>query len=237
MTTTIETKNIATTKREFTNWLNTAIHFSVWHVSDEKHVEAARDFIFDDIGETYRLSKNKNYDRAMLKSILINLWVGFCTGCPIQISLNNNKYSNNAAYNKVFFSYRRTKRFLEGLENRGYMQHKLGHCNYDKEDIGIEPRETRIWGTEKLLRLFLVEYKFQLFGDIYQDKDTKLIQLNKKIIKKVWNKKNKEWIETEIKVPVPFDDTEETLKMGKKVEKYNQLAAEETITIKIHDAC
>lgn len=236
MTTTIKTKNIATTKREFTNWLNTAIHFSVWFISDKKHVEVARDFIFDDIGEKYRLSKNKNYDRAMLMSIMLNLWVGFCTGCPVQISLNKNKYSRNAvktAYGKVFFSYGRTKRLLKELEIRGYMQHKIGHCNYDKEDTGIEPRETRIWGTEKLLRLFLVDYKFQLFDDIYQDQDTKPIQLNEKIIKKVWDKKNKKWKETEIKVPVPFDDTEATLKMKKKLEKYNQLAAEETITVKI----
>lgn len=223
----VKTKTKKIRKPQFTDWLNTAIPFSIWYVSDKKHVIEARDFIFKDIGEEYYLSKDKAKDNAMLMSISLNLWVGFCNGSPIQISLNKNKYSRNAVYGKAFYSYDRTTRLLDELENRGYMQRKPG-CFFEDNK-----KETRIWGTEKLLRLFLVEYKFQLFGDVYQDKTPDLIHLNKKKPKTIWDKKKKKWREIEIKVPVKYDPTEETITMKNNLIKYNSLAKEETVTIKI----
>ena len=216
-----KTKLVKTNKRQFDAWLNTAIYFSVWHCSDKKHVIKARDFIFKELGEEYRRSTDKSRDKAMLMSFMLNLWAGFCNGTPIQISQNKNKFSNNAAYGKAFFSYRRTRRLLEKLIRKGYVQKKRGYFYTN------DCKETRIWGTEKLLRLFLDVYGFRIIGDIYQDKDFNLVQLNEKTTKIVKGK------EKEYTVPVEFDPTEATIRMKDNLSKYNQLVENEEITIVI----
>ena len=135
----IMTKNNRINKEQFSTWLNTAIPFSVWRWSNKQHVIKARDFISAEIGEQYRNSKDKAKDRAMLLNFLLNLWVGFCVGCPIHISLNSNRYSKNQAYGKVFFTYKRTKRILETLERKGYVQRVNGYF------LPEDKKQTRIW--------------------------------------------------------------------------------------------
>lgn len=225
----LETKNYKINKKRFNNWLNTAIWFSIWHVSDKKHVKDARDFIFDDIGEKYQPTKNKSHDKEMLMSILINLWVGFCTGSPVMIYRNKNEYSKNSAYQKVFFGYDRTIRLMEHLRIRGYLQEKIGY--FDRVDG--RRRVTRIWGTEKLLRLFIEEYNFNIFDDIYQDKDVALVQLNHKEIIEAYDKKKGKLIEKEITIADEFEDTALTLNMKDNLSKYNELAKNQTIRVNI----
>ena len=181
-------KHTSTSKRitntQWADWLNTSIPFSVWKWSNKKHIMEARDFIFKDIGETYRVSKNKSKDREMLLVFLLNLWVGFCVGSPVQISLNKNKYANNGVYGKVFFTYERTIRLLEELERKSYLQRAIGY--FTEEDS----RETRIWGTEKLIRLFVEEYKFQPVGDVFTETPTELVQLRNEISKEVISRRD-----------------------------------------------
>lgn len=222
---TATSKNL--TDKEFADWLNTSIPFSVWKWSNKKHVIEARDFIFKDIGETYRLSKDKDKDRAMLLVFLLNLWVGLISGSPIQISLNANKYSKNGVYGKVFFTYKRTIRLLEELEQRGYLQRAIGY--FTEEDS----RETRIWGTEKLIRLFVEEYKFQPIGDVFTDYPNELVQLRNEISKEVISRRTGKTVAITKHIPVQFEDTESTLQMQKNLESYNALAKSQTVTVKL----
>lgn len=209
MTDKLKTKNYKINKKRFNDWLNSAIWFSIWHVSDKKHVEKARDFIFDDIGEKYQLSKNKSHDKQMLMLILQNLWVGLCYGTPIMIYSDKSRYGKDSAYSKVFMQYERTMRLIKHLRIKGYLQQKKGY--FDREDG--RRRITRIWGTEKLLRLLIEEYDFSFFDGIYQDKNVPLVQLNHKEIKRRFDKKMNQWIEKEYTVADKFDDTDLTLSM------------------------
>jgi len=231
MSTTLKTINYKINKRKFNEWLNTAIWFSTWHVSDKKHVKDARDFIFDDIGEKYQLSRTKPEDKRMLLTILINLWVGFCTGSPVMIYRDKNKYTKKKkkAFGRTFYEYDRTVRLMKHLRIRGYLQEKIGY--FDRETG--RKRVTRIWGTEKLLRLFIEVYGFTIFDSVYQDKNIPLVQLNHKETKEVWSKKNKKWIESEITVPDEFDDTDLTLGMEYNLRRYNALAKNQTVRIKM----
>jgi hypothetical protein len=228
---TIMKKHTSTSKHltdtQWADWLNTSIPFSVWKWSNKKHIEDARDFIFKDIGETYRVSKDKAKDRSMLLVFLLNLWVGFCVGSPIKISLNANKYSKNGVYGRVFFTYKRTIRLLEELERRGYVQHAIGY--FTEEDS----RETRIWGTEKLIRLFVEEYKFQPVGDVITEYPTELVQLRNEVKRTVLNKKTDKKITVTDHIPVKFEDTESTLQMQKNLESYNALAKSQSVTVKL----
>ncbi|MGD9733721.1 MAG: hypothetical protein AB7U45_16220 [Desulfamplus sp.] len=215
------------TDTQWADWLNTAIPFSVWHWSNKQHIIEARDFIFKDIGETYRVSKNKAKDRSMLLVFLLNLWVGFCVGSPVQISLSKNKYANNGVYGKVFFTYERTIRLLEELERRGYLQRAIGY--FTEEDS----RETRIWGTEKLIRLFVEEYKFQPVGDVITEYPTTLVQLRNEVKRTLLNKKTDKKITVTDHIPVQFEDTESTLQMQTNLESYNAMAQSQTVTVKL----
>jgi|GEM_PF-1670106 len=221
------TKNNKINKEQFTIWLNTAIPFSVWRWSNKQHVIEARDFISAEIGERYRNSKDKAKDRAMLLNFLLNLWVGFCIGCPIHISLNSNRYSKNEAYGKAFFTYKRTKRILEALERKGYLQRAPGH--FFPED----KKQTRIWGTEKLIKLFVDDYRFLPIGDQYEQEQTELIQLRAKIKKNIINKKTGRKHTIKYSEPVEFEPTEATLVMEKKLEQYNTIAQNSTITMNL----
>ncbi|MBT4526293.1 MAG: hypothetical protein HOC24_07040 [Deltaproteobacteria bacterium] len=225
----LKTTTYKINKKRFNNWLNTAIWFSIWHVSDEKHVKDARDFIFKDIGEKYQLSKKKSRDKKMLMLILLNLWVGLCTGSPIMIYRDRSRYGKGSAYNKVFIRHDRTMRLLDSLLRKGYLYQKIGYL--DRKDG--RRRVTRIWGTEKLLRRFINKYNFSIFEGIYQDKNVDLVQLNHKEIRKRFDKKNNKWIEKEYTIPDEFDETDLTLEMEYNLRRYNALAKNQTIRIKM----
>ena len=203
-------------KEQFTIWLNTAIPFSVWRWSNKQHVITARDFISAEIGEKYRNSKDKGKDNDMLLNFLLNLWVGFCIGCPIHISLNSNRYSKNQPLDKVFFSYERTRRILEALERKGYLQRANGYF------LPEDKKQTRIWGTEKLIKLF-VDYRFQPIGDQYEQKQRELIQLRNIVKKK----------SVRYAIPVAFEHTEATLTMKEHLEQYNTIAQDNKITLNL----
>ena len=216
-------------KAQFTDWLNTAIPFSVWRWSNKKHVIEARDYIFKEIGEEYRYSRAKAKDMDMLLVFLVNLWVGFCVGCPIQISLNKNKYSKNDVFGKVFFTYDRTIRILKQLERRGYLQLSIGY--FTTED----KKETRIWGTEKLIRLFVEDYHFQPVGDVFTIEPENLVQLREEKTRKILNKKTGKTKTVKYSVPVEYDDTDATLIMKENLTKYNTLANEHCVTVKLQE--
>jgi len=216
------TKSNRINKEQFSIWLNTAIPFSVWRWSNKQHIIKARNFISAEIGEKYRNSRDKAKDDDMLMNFLLNLWVGFCIGCPIHISLNSNRYSKNEAYGKAFFTYKRTKRILEALERKDYLQRAPGYF------FENDPKETRIWGTIKLIKLFVYDYGFLPIGDQYEQKQTELIQLRNIVKKKTKKKKSVRYA-----IPVEFEHTEETLTMKEHLEQYNTLAQDNKITLNL----
>ncbi len=215
-------------KNQFKDWLLTSIPFSIWRCSNKKHIIEARNHIFKEIGEEYRHSRYKSRDQEMLLNFVNNLWVGFCCGCPIQISRNKNKYSKSGVYSKVHFTYERMDRIFWKLVRHGYMQYTIGY--FTEEDA----RETRIWATEKLIRLFVDDFKFNVIGDIYTERTVNQIQLRNEIkksrINKVTGKKRKVKFHKSVKI----DDTDATLMMRKDLETYNNLAEENTVSVKIH---
>ena len=216
-------------KEAFTNWLNTAIPFSIWRWSNKQHVIDARDHISNLIGEKYRQSRDKGRDRDMLLVFLLNLWVGFCTGCPIQISLNTNKYSRQNVYGRVFFTYKRTRRILLKLERMGYLQRITGYF-FDEDK-----KETRIWATEKLVRLF-VGYHFQPVGDVISLKQTDLVQLRLEKTKMIPDKKKPgKFRKVKYYEEVEPDETDELIEMRSFLEQYNALAKKQRVLVKLDE--
>lgn len=222
------TENQKINKEQFVNWLNTAIPFSVWRWSNKKHIIEARDFIFKEIGEEHRGSRAICKDKDMLLCFLLNLWVGFCIGCPVYISLRSTSYKKSEVYGKVFFKYQRTRRILEALERKGYLQRAKGFFFEDQK------KQTRIWGTEKLIRLF-VDYRFQPVGDVSTHKQKKLIQLRDTKIKHIKDKKTGRTKKVKYWIPIDFDPTEKTQCMEKNLMTYNTYAKEHTITLKLNN--
>jgi len=230
------TENQKINKEQFVNWLNTAIPFSVWHWSNKKHIIEARDYIASEIGEKTRNSKDKTKDKDMLLCFLLNLWVGFCIGRPIRINMNNNKYSRKekrkTKNNKDFFTYKRTRRILKKFERHGFLQHVPGYFFDD------DKKEARIWGTEKLIRIFVDYYDFKPIGDVSTPKqeDIKLVQLRDEIKEKKADKKRPgKTKKVKYSVPVKYDDTEATLIMEENLIKYNKLAQDQKITVKLNE--
>ena len=138
-------------KKEFVQWLEHALPFDIWIGSDRRTVKDARDYIFKEIGEDKKYIRSnvqsKYRDREALLIILINLWIGLFVGRPIRVSMDANLYSRNQRYGKLWFKYSRMRRLLEKLERHGYIEKKPGF----KDKYG---RQTRIWVTVKLIRIF-----------------------------------------------------------------------------------
>ena len=140
---------------------------------------------------------------------------------------NSNRYSKNGVYGRDFFSYRRTKRILKALEQKNYLQCAKGY--FTDED----KKETRIWGTAKLMKLFVEDFKFKPIGDVITLKQNSLIQLREEHKKKIKNKKTGKTKTIKYSVPIDFEDTGSTLTMEENIEKYNTLAKEQIITVKL----
>ena len=85
-----------------------------------------------------------------------------------------------------------------------------------------------IWGTEKLIKLFVDDYGFLPIGDQYEQKQTELIQLRKIVKKKTKKKRTIRYA-----IPVEFEHTEATLAMEEHLEQYNTQAHDNKITLNL----
>ena len=215
-------------KKEFVHWLEHALPFDVWIGSDRRTVKDARDYIFKEIGEDKKCIRrnvtSKYRDREALLIILINLWIGFFVGRPIRISMDANLYSRNQRYGKLWFQYSRMRRLLEKLERHGYIEKKRGF----KDKYG---RQTRIWATVKLIRIFVDEYKFRPIGDIHYTQPDNLIQLRNEYKKKNSNNKT-----VKVSEHVEFDPTDATELMQANLQLLNNLARAKKITVRLDES-
>ena len=215
-------------KKEFVHWLEHALPFDVWIGSDRRTVKEARDYIFKEIGEDKKYIrsnvKSKYRDREALLIILINLWIGFFVGRPIRISMDSSFYSSNQIYGKLWFKYSRMRRLLEKLECHGYIEKKRGF----KDKYG---RQTRIWATVKLIRIFVDEYKFRPIGDIHYTQPDNLIQLRNEYKKKNSNNKT-----VKVSEHVEFDPTDATELMRTNLQQLNNLARAKKITVSLDES-
>ena len=214
-------------KKEFVHWLEYALPFDIWIGSDRRTVKDARDYIFKEIGEdkSYIRSNvtSKYRDREALLIILINLWIGFFVGRPIRISMDSSFYSSNQIYGKLWFKYSRMRRLLEKLERHGYIEKKRGF----KDKYG---RQTRIWATVKLIRIFVDEYKFRPIGDIHYTQPDNLIQLRDE-----YKKKNSKGKTVKVSEDVEFDPTDATELMRTNLRQLNNLAHAKKITVRLDE--
>jgi len=216
-------------KKEFVEWLEHALPFDIWIGSDRRTVKDARDYIFKEIGEdkiyVRRNVKSKYRDREALLIILINLWIGFFVGRPIRISMDANLYSRMQRYGKLWFKYPRMRRLLKKLERHGYIEIAPGFRNIKYG------RQTRIWATVKLIRIFVDEYKFRPIGDIHCTQTENLIQLRDEEKKK--NSKNKT---VKVSKDVEFDPTEATELMQANLQQLNNFASAKKITVRLNES-
>lgn len=213
------------TKKEFGQWLEQALPFDIWIGSDRRTVKDARDYIFKEIGEGKKYTrsnvKSKYRDREALLIIIINLWLGFFVSRPIRISMDRSFYSSNQIYGKLWFKYSRMKRLIDELEAHGYIEKAPGF----RDKCG---RQTRIWATLKLIRIFVDEYKFRPIGDIQYTQPENLIQLRNE-----YKKENGKNNIVKVSEDVEFDPTESTELMEANLKQLNNLARAKKITVRL----
>ncbi|WP_319574543.1 hypothetical protein [uncultured Desulfobacter sp.] len=137
--------------------------------------------------------------------------------------MDANLYSRNQRYGKLWFQYSRMRRLLEKLGRYGYIEKKRGF----KDKYG---RQTRIWATVKLIRVFVDEYKFRPIGDIHYTQPENLIQLRNEYKKK--NSKNKT---VKVSEDVEFEPTESTELMQANLQQLNNLARAKKITVRLDE--
>ncbi|WP_245568902.1 hypothetical protein [Desulfobacter curvatus] len=117
------------------------------------------------------------------------------------------------------------KRLIDELECHGYIEKAPGFRNIKYG------RQTRIWATVKLIRIFVAEYKFRPIGDIHCTQTENLIQLRDEEKKK--NSKNKT---VKVSKDVEFDPTEATELMQANLQQLNNLANAKKITVRLNES-
>jgi translation elongation factor EF-1beta len=135
--------------------------------------------------------------------------------------MDSNLYSRTQRYGKLWFKYDRMKRLIDELEAHGYIEKAPGF----RDKYG---RQTRIWATVKLIRIFVDEYKFQPIGDIHYTQPDNLIQLRDE-----YKKKNSRGKTVKVSEDVDFDPTDATELMEANLQQLNNLARAKKITVRL----
>ena len=151
--------------------------------------------------------------KEALKTVLLNLELARRLNVPVRYSRNKNWYSHDARYGKLHFKYGRLIPIIDGLEALGYVQQKTGIFNQDK-GFG---RQTRMWGTDRLWRLF----------DKHELLDADIIEVpehDELIILRDDSKFKKE---------IGYAETAETISMREDLIRYNDFVKEHLITLNL----
>jgi hypothetical protein len=146
-----------------------------------------------------------------LKTIVSNLWLARIMGVPVRYSRSKNHYTRHRRYGRLYFKYRRLIRLIDLLEDLGFIEQKTAFFARDK-NLG---RQTRMWGTDKLWRLF----------ERHQIHDTSFIQkpeMEELILLRAGK---------EDKGEVNYTDNEQTVSMRDDLCRYNEFVKRHEITV------
>lgn len=191
------------------NWLEYAIDFDVYHTSVAPEVIEIRDMLYTELVPKVNPCRSIKRYKDALRSVLLNLYVGWMLGRPIKYSRNEADYRHPKRYGKLFLKPRRLFSVIDALAELGYIQAK-GGFNDRGQKIG---RQSRMWATEKLINLFMA-FKVDRPGIIQRSIPEELIQ--KKNIKKR---------------QVDYPETTATSSMREKLSNYNDFISGQNITV------
>jgi hypothetical protein len=193
------------------NWLESAIPMDVL-TAESSSLRDAIGALFDELLGIVFVS-NSERSKESLKTVLLNLELARRLNVPVRYSRNKNWYSHDARYGKLHFKYDRLIPIIDELELLGYVQQKTGIFNQDK-GFG---RQTRMWGTEQLWRLF---DKHELLGtDIIEvPKEEDLIILRDGSM---------------LKTEIGYAETPATISMREDLIRYNDFLKEHLITLNL----
>jgi hypothetical protein len=136
------------TSTEKRYWLEDAICLEV-HRSKSSRLRRLVDYLFDEITPLIKVS-SKSRQKTVLKTILLSLYQAREVNKPVRYSRNKNHYTRNRRYGQLFFKFDRIIPIIDALEHLDYVEQKSGFYIQDQED----GRQTRMWGTDNLWRLF-----------------------------------------------------------------------------------
>lgn len=163
-----------------TNWLEQAISFNVYHISDMPHAREATYILFMEVKAKLGVIKEQNKYRDAVRAILLNVYVGWSMGLPVKYSRNANDYNHHKRYGMLFYRHDRFLGTIDTLQELGYLNQAPGFYDRAKK-VG---RQTRMWATPKLTELFQA-YQFDHSGTVQTGQPPEIIQLknkNKKLI-------------------------------------------------------
>ncbi|MFP4572919.1 MAG: hypothetical protein ACLFNW_08120 [Desulfobacterales bacterium] len=191
-------------------WLDGAINLDACHHSRIDEFHALTDEVYSKITNGTVIN-NKYRSKQTLKTILLNLWVGYLCGNPVMYSRNANNYSHARRYGKLHFKYKRVLKIMDTMYALGYMDQRIGYFN--RED-GVK-RRTRIYAAEPLKELF-EKYLPLGFNVVEREKPREIIQLR-----------------GEDKVEIDYPETKEITKQRMFLHHYNQFVEHQDLKVDI----
>lgn len=191
------------------NWLEDALTLDVCVGTEFKAFNELRDELFDEISFIKRFYRPRRV-KETIKTILSNLYIAHFAGRPLRYSRSPNHYSSTRRYGKLHFKHSKVVGVMDAMEELGYLRQHKGYLNR-KDHVG---RQTRVFATEKLLRLF--RYIPEDLIEFYPIPPKEIIQLR-----------------DSRGVNVDYLDNEETIRMRKALRRYNEFIKDQTVTINV----
>jgi len=130
-------------------WLEDALPLDVYN-SKSKRLRKITDEIFGEL-EAIIETSNRTRIKVHLKSVLINLWIGWKMGLPTRYSRRKQSYQAGERYRALFFRYKYLIPIVDAMETAGLIYQKPGFFQ-NKTGNG---RQTRMWSLPKLQRYFI----------------------------------------------------------------------------------
>ena len=194
-------------------WLEYGMPFNVF-TSKSFRLRRIVDAIYSEVVTQIKVS-NKARTKAVIKTVLINLWLARFMGKPVRYSRDRSAYSHHRRYGKIFFKYDRVVPVIDALKSLGYIEQKHGFWVSDKQ-FG---RQSRMWSTPKLW-LHFIRYKLREpgFFNVHPPENVIILRDGSKH-----------------KTKVGYANTRPILRLKEHLESYNSYLDKHTITVNLDD--
>jgi hypothetical protein len=193
------------------NWLEDAMELEPHWGAIMPQSKDIVDILYAEVAPKLISIRSKPRYKDALKSILLNLYVVWCSRKAFRYSRNKNDYRHHKRYGMLHIKRDRLIPIADALQELGYIQQSIGHYDRDR----ASGRQTRMWATPKLIMLFEVN-AFDHPGIIQRAQPEEIIQL----------KDDKEML-------IGYSDEPAINDMRNILEEYNNFISQQDITVEI----
>jgi hypothetical protein len=188
--------------------LEQALDLDIHLASDYPGCKEITNRLFSEICRKRRIS-NKTRSKEALKLIILNLWVSAKAGLPLKYHRSHSAYTPHTRYGKLHLKYSKVIPTINDLLEMGLVEHAIGFLDREK-GVG---RISRVWPSEKLIRLFH-QHELEDPGFLKRVDSKDIIQL----------KDSKKQL-------IDFQETRSVNDMRESLHSYNEFISQQDISI------